>query len=329
MGSMDKFLLEMEDGFTPVAQAAMTDSGDRKKFTSGAGVRFSLCHKDENGVDRRPVVRPDGVRTGFLLTPGTGNDAVNVAAGTCYQAFAPVSVAAGPLTATRGATTNTHIINSITVDSTGALAVVAGTASTVFSATRGAAGGPPLIPVGSIEIGQVRLTSITAAPVTSDEIIYSPEFSHAPDYTLLPYEGAVQFAAALPAIHTGNAARRVYVKYSAPSLVDITGATGKVKPVTLPQKVATALFFSGAKSAVTRGDFKNGSFDYEESELYGNVLNRADNTVRLFRYMQDSSADRAVLFYALLTLEPDFAPGTIPVGKATVEGLWEPKVEAV
>ena len=37
--------------------------------------------------------------------------------------------------------------------------VVAGTATTAFSDTRGASGGPPFIPVGSVEVAQVRLTS--------------------------------------------------------------------------------------------------------------------------------------------------------------------------
>ena len=51
--------------------------------------------------------------------------------------------------------------------------LVAGTeADGAFSETRAAAGGPPLIPVTSVEIGQVRLTAASdaAALITSDEI---------------------------------------------------------------------------------------------------------------------------------------------------------------
>ena len=60
------------------------------------------------------------------------------------------------------------------MDSSGAYAVVAGTATTAFSETRGASGGPPFIPVGSVEVAQVRFDLITSAPITADEIFAAP-----------------------------------------------------------------------------------------------------------------------------------------------------------
>ncbi|MBK8184903.1 MAG: hypothetical protein IPK63_19260 [Candidatus Competibacteraceae bacterium] len=78
------------------------------------------------------------------------------------------------LTITRGVTTDTHMINSVTVNSSGAVAIVTGTDNTAFSDTRGAAGGPPSIPLGSVEVAQIRTTSVTAAVVLSTEIYAAP-----------------------------------------------------------------------------------------------------------------------------------------------------------
>src|SRR5690606_33536864 len=112
-------------------------------------------------------------------------------------------------------------------DSTGAVAVVAGTdgATTTFSETRGAAGGPPLIPVGSIEIGQVRVTSNTAAVVTSAQIYAVPglhvERADYPPAAINYATGKVTFAEALPLIHTGSVAKKVYFRGAAPLFAPI------------------------------------------------------------------------------------------------------------
>jgi hypothetical protein len=145
-----------------------------------------------------------------VVAPGmTGADADGV-----------VTVAADTVSITRGLTTDTHNITSITIDSSGAVAAVSGTDSTAFSTTRGAAGGPPLIPVGSIEIGQVRTTSVTAAIVLASEIYQSPglhlERYDYPTYIVDYVTGEVTFNESLPLIHTGGVAKKVYIKGASP-----------------------------------------------------------------------------------------------------------------
>lgn len=219
-------VIRYEAGQTAYPFEILTDSGDRTVFEASFAPISAAAGSE-------PVVAPYGLLTGGAITATGSNNQVAVAALTASMAGVAgadtsgvIAVAGGNLSVTRGASTNTHCITSITVDSTGALAAVAGAAHTAFSETRGAAGGPPFIPVGSIEIGQVRLTSITAAPVVASEIYTVPglhvERADYPPVRALSYAtGEVTFAAALPAIHTGNVGKRVYLRGATPLFAPI------------------------------------------------------------------------------------------------------------
>lgn len=218
---MGQPIVRYESGQTSYAFEAMTDSGDNTTFSAS----FSPLSRASGYA---PVIAPYGLKTGGAITPGSSNDEVDVAA---LTVVAPgmtgasattgiVSVAADTVSITRGLTTDTHNITSITVDSSGAIAAVSGTDSTAFSETRGAAGGPPLIPVGSVEIGQVRTTSITAAIVSSGEILQVPgltqERSDYPTWTVNYASGEVTFVDSLDLIHTGGVPKKVYIKGATP-----------------------------------------------------------------------------------------------------------------
>lgn len=219
-------IVRYEAGQTAYPFEALTDSGDHAVFVAS----FSPI---SNAAGSEPVVAPYGLLTGGAITPSATNNVVNVAALTASMAAVSgasssgvISVAGTTATITRPATAVAKVC-SITVDSTGAVAVVAGTdgATTTFSETRGAAGGPPLIPVGSIEIGQVRVTSNTAAVVTSAQIYAVPglhvERADYPPASINYATGKVTFAEALPLIHTGSVAKKVYFRGSAPLFAPI------------------------------------------------------------------------------------------------------------
>ncbi|MEY5098584.1 MAG: hypothetical protein RJA36_1303 [Pseudomonadota bacterium] len=210
-------IIRYEAGQTPQAWTAASDSGDAKKFSVG----FSPI---SSAAGFEPSIAPYGLLTGGAITTNATNNTVSVAALTASMAGATgasaagvVSVAAGSATVTRPAT-NVAKVCSVTIDSTGAIAVVAGTdgASTTFSETRGAAGGPPFIPVGSVELGQVRLTTSAAAVVAAGEIFQVVgthcETSGYPVYALDYGLGTVTFADVLPKIHTGSLPKKVYAK---------------------------------------------------------------------------------------------------------------------
>lgn len=213
-----------ESGQTPFVFAAMTYGGSDQKT-------FTLATKPwSQRTGYAPVIAPYGLLTGGAVIPAValGNNNVDVAALTAMMPAATgasattgvLSVSAATNVAASRGSTNGYRITSITVTSAGAIAAVAGTESTAFVETRGAAGGPPFIPVGSIEIAQVRFTSITAAPVAAAEIYAVPglhlEMSNLPTYAADYLSGKIVFDSALPLIHTGSVPKAVYVRGNTP-----------------------------------------------------------------------------------------------------------------
>jgi len=260
--------LQYEAGQNAVAMGLLTNSGDEITFTSAASL-----WSGRSGY--APVVRPNGLLTGGLVTVDNAgvDDVVDVAALTCNLAGVVTSVAAGSVTISRGVTTDICMITSITVDSSGALAAVAGTDHTAFSETRGATGGPPFIPVGSIEIAQVRVSSVTADAVVASEIFQvvglHQERADFPLYDInygptvvggvqTKAGGSVTFLSALPEIHTGSVPKRVYASYSSPIFADVSLASDFVPPETSNSVTSTQVYgatIGSAASTLNQGTF--------------------------------------------------------------------------
>jgi len=223
-------ILRYESGQTTFPLEDMVDSGDRTTFEAS----FSPISQ---ATGAEAVIAPYGLLTGGAVIPAVADDEVDVAALTASMAGATgagsdgvlaVSASTG-ISVTRGATTNTHRITSITVTSSGVVAAVSGAPHTEFSESRGADGGPPFIPVGSIEIAQVRLTSITAGPVTSGEIFSVPglhqERADFPTFQVDYGRGTITFNESLPAIHTGGVAKKVAIRGSTPLFAPIPNSS--------------------------------------------------------------------------------------------------------
>lgn len=219
---MGQPIVKYESGQTVQAFEAISDSGDQKVFESS----FAPWSRASGFA---PVIAPYGVKTGGAITPASSDDEVDVAAMTVVApgmsgadsstGVVSISAAAG-IEISRGVTTDTHRITSITVNSSGTIVAVAGVDNTAFSETRGADGGPPLIPDGSIEVGQVRTTSVTSAAVLSSEIFQVPnthqERSTFPVWSIDYVNGNVEFVEALPSIHTGTIPKQVWVRGATP-----------------------------------------------------------------------------------------------------------------
>lgn len=222
MATAENAKLEYEGGQNAVAMAALTDSGDQTTFTSAA----SLWSNRSGFV---PVIRPNGVLTGgavVVAVSGT-DDLIDVASLSCNLQGVVTAVSADTdVSCTRPATAVSKV-NSITINSSGAVAVVVGTdgSTTAFSETRAANGGPPLIPTDSIEIAQVRFTSDTSAAVASAEVFQvvglHRERADFPQYTVDYGAGSIDFLAALDTIHTGPVAKAVFASYSSPIFAEV------------------------------------------------------------------------------------------------------------
>lgn len=223
-------IIRYEAGQTARPFEALTNTGNNTSFQA----TFSPV---SNAAGAEPVIAPYGLLTGGAITTHATSNTVTVASLTASMAGVAgadasgvIAVAAGTATVTRP-TGNVAKINSITIDTTGAIATVVGTdgSTTAFSETRGAAGGPPLIPVGSIEIGQVRFASSTAAAVQSAEIYAVPglhlERADYPVYQLDFATGKVTFATDLPLIHTGSVTKKVYMRGATPLFAPIANTS--------------------------------------------------------------------------------------------------------
>jgi len=254
MSTSAKGKIEIETGRVLTSFTAMTDS-DHQIFYRGT------IWSNYEGAE--PDVRPDGMVTGRnVLSTHAVADTITVAAFTAYSKGTLLTVTATTDSFTRATSAGVSKVVSFYVGSDGTVANIAGTegASAAFSDTRGAAGGPPLIPVGGIEIGQIRVTSATAAVVASTEIFQvvgtHVERYDYPDWTEYPLgagylaatsnekKAHIKFSSALSAIHTGSTYKHVYVQYYTPSFSELA-KTSDFVPAEDSHSVSSTEYYNG------------------------------------------------------------------------------------
>lgn len=319
----------IENGRTLVDFHQLTDSGDRKLYTSAsAQAPFSRV------AGFAPEIRPNGIITGGAVTAAASatNNAVDVAALTCYLAGVKVTVAVDTDVAITRAATDTHKISSITVDSTGALAVVAGVESTAFSEARGANGGPPFIPVGSIELAQVRLSSQTAAPVTPDEIYaivgQHRELYNYPTFSVNSLSGEISFASAMAATHTGGAAKQIYAKFYEISFQKIDNADG-FKPIEKTLSSGSQATYDGAIGSVTPG-IGSGGFTVYAIDGHSNILFDNRDKEVCFKFFADRDETNYALTQGKLAFTTTYpSTGTISITATILPTSAGPTVNVI
>jgi hypothetical protein len=307
MANAENAKLQYEAGQTAYPMSALTDSGDATTFTSSAD-QFSK----KSGY--APDVRPNGLITGGAVISAVSatNDKVDVAALSVYLAGVKTAVAAATnVTITRGASTNTHAITSITVTSAGAIAAVAGTASTAFSETRGSAGGAPYIPVGSVEIAQVRTTSITAA-VVQDSEIFQVVGLHRERYDYPIFEidytaGTISFNSALPKIHTGDLPKKVYASYAEPIFSDISLASDFVPAETSHSVSSTQVY--GSTLGSSSSSLGQATFTAYLNDGIGDALVSLKNETLWFKFYPDRYKTAYMLTQGKLGISRTFPAG--------------------
>lgn len=319
MGQSDDGILYFEAGQDKTAMVALTDAGDFLEHNSAANL-----WSDRSGYE--PDVKPDGLATGGVVTPAVSgtNDLVDVAPLTCFLAGVETDVGiATDETCLRGATTDVCRINSITVDSGGAIAVVSGVDHTAFGA-RGAVGGAPWIPVGDIEIAQVKFSAIAAAAVLSSEIFQVPNDSLEQyffptfeiDYSdvannVLGYAG-VTFNSALPQIHSDDAGvntsgKGVFAEYYEPVWAQIPRASDFAPPAnshSVNSKQIYGMTLGSKTSTLGQGSFTA----FLADGITDSLLTFEDDNL-WFKFKQDRLKDPYVLCQGYLGI-----PVTFPAG---------------
>lgn len=305
MPTAENAKLQYEGGQSAAAMAALTDSGDHLTLTSAA----SLWSRRSGYA---PVVRPNGLLTGGAVSTHASDDTISMAALTCNLNGTVTSVSADTDTITRPSTAVAKV-NSITINASGALAIVAGTdgGSTTFSETRGAAGGPPLIPVDSIEIAQVRVTSDTSAPIAASEIFQvvglHRESAAFPLYTIDYGSGSVVMLDTLPLIHTGPTAKKVFASYATPIFADVALAADFVPPETSNSVSSTQVY--GTTLGSTSSTLNQGSFNaYLEDGVTDPLVTLKGETL-WFKFYPDRYKSPYILAQGKLGISRTFPAG--------------------
>ena len=299
MTTAENSLLYFENGQDFVPMSALTDTGDFMTYNSSAEI-----WSDEAGFS--PVIKPDGILTGLVITPAESgaNDRVDMSAGTLNLAGIVTTMTANvDNTCLRGVTSDALVsaicrINSITVTSAGAIAVLSGLDHTAFSEERGANGGPPFIPVGSVEIAQVRFSSITAAPVAGTEIYAAPnrhresanypiilkiEFIREQD-TIIGSAG-VTLSPALMRNHTGNTTKKVYAQYYEPEFTEVSKAAD-FQPAANSMSTSSKQYYGGVVGEVNMS-LKSGKFKAFLDNGVSDPILRKEGKKIWFKYFVD------------------------------------------
>ena len=312
-----KLLYEADDVL--VAFAALTDQGDRQDFRSAAALWSGRSGK-------APDIKPNGVKSGGIITPEVGgtNDEVDISEVKVFIAGVETTVSAVAGQAITRPSVSNYQIFSVTVTSAGAIAVVDGAEGTSFSEVRGANGGPPWIDNDAIEIGQIRVSSQTPAPIAEDEI-KQVENVHVERYDLpnweiefasvengiLGYAGIV-FNSALPGIHSEDsgttvAGKLVYAQYYTPSFVEIVDAFDFAPPSTA-HSINTTQVYGRVKGSASQ-TLNPGAFSVELKDGITDNLLRFANQFVWFKFYQDRLNDPYILTQGYLG-----APVTFPAG---------------
>ena len=295
---------------------------------------FSLAAKPwSNAPGYEYVVAPYGLMTGGAITPGAVAGNVAVAAATAMMPGATgANATTGVLSVTAESaltiTLNTddtkpYRIDSVIVTSSGAYDLIEGTVGAAFSETRGAAGGPPYIADGAIEVGQVRRNfshADTNRAVTTAEIYQvvgvSQERYDYPVYAVNAIRGQITFADALPEIHTGDIPKRVYARVATPVFAEIPRAKDWV-PAETSNSVNSEQYYDG-----TLGSFSSSlgqaSFTVSLNDGITDALLAKKGNELLFKFMPDKNRTPYQITQGILGVARTYAVGAHPAASVTV-----------
>jgi len=289
MPNSDNALIEYEASQTLVEMVALTDSGDNTFFESA-----DQLWSNKSGF--AAVVRPDGVASGFAITPNAAADKIDIALGKVYQAgvLQSIGASAGKDVARP---TATHIKYSITVDDSQTFVIVGGVEHTSFSTVRGADGGPPLIAVGSTEIAQAWLSSATPAVVTTSEIKQVPGSSQErfdfPQFnqTRINVENGVlgnagaTAVSALPLTHTGVIPKAIFAEYYTPEFTEWVNCTDFVPAETSNSTTSTPVYNNTL--GATSSTLNQSTFTAYLADGISDIPLREKNSNIFWRFHQD------------------------------------------
>lgn len=315
--------IQIEIAQTQSEFEALTDAGSAQVFNPSVLLISGVTEPD---------IRPDGVVTGYnILSPDVA-DTIAFSAFTAHVGGVLRSITAGTVGITRPGTDVAKVC-SITVNSSGTVVEVEGTAAadTTFVAGRGVAGSAPYIPVGSIEIGQVRVTASAAAVVTSAEILQGgvyTERSMFPAPTINPVglgihfteigtqNAYVRFNEALDTRHTGDEPKGVWLQYSVPSFDDLPRGTS-FTPAETSHSVSSVDTFDGPIGEQS-SSLGAASFEVVATDGITDAFVAQKNKKVTVKFYPNRNASAHIVTQGTLGISRSYSPGQRPRVPCTV-----------
>jgi len=328
MSTASEAKIEFEGGQTAYPMGEITDSGDHTLFDTSVSL-FSGVSGSE------PDVRPNGLATGGAVIPAisTTNNFIDTASLTCYLVGVLTTVTADTDVEITRAATDVASITSITINSSGAIAVVKGedSADTTFSETRDVAGGPPYIPITSIEIAQVRTTTNTAGAITASEIFsvigLHKERYDSPLFNIQSENGKVNFDAALPLIHTAGVPKKVYASYATPIFSELSEGTD-FKPSQDSYSLSSTQIYNKTLGASSKS-LGAGSFTAFLKDGISDAIVKLEGENLWFRFHPDRYKSNNILDQGILGLDISYpADDNISAACTIAASTKHKKVEA-
>jgi len=329
-----KASVEVESTQTLVPWELLTDAGDKQYFTFSSEIL-------SNAVGFQPEVAPNGIVSGLNLvspTPST-NDSVDVASFTAVFSGVEETISADTIAFTRDATLDYQKFSVIAETGDTLSIIESDPHASAWSNTRGAAGGPPSIPLAAIEVAQIWISDNTAAVVLASEIKESPQ-AGTQERSLFPAvqvfnfgEGLdanttatkfayAKFASVIPTIHgaTANAAatdeKPVYGQWYDPVFTLLEGTVDFAEPNETPGTTSVQLHRTtrgGTTQTLNAGSFTI----YMEDGITDDIMRLRGKEV-LTKYKQNIDADPFVLSLNVLGIPVTRPVDNDPQGAVTL-----------
>jgi hypothetical protein len=330
-------IVQVEVGTTYYSMAALVGlttpaSEVGKKFESQAA--FLSAQEDY-----QPIVRLDGVVSGLTLTPGSDYNTVDYTAGQALIKGQVVNILAGGVAGfERPVSAAQVIVYALSVDANGTINKTKGVAG-ASTTVRGAAGGPPFIPVDQALVGYVTMTYFGGA-VSGADLIESSEINseskeraNIPSYEVIHHDGAgndptnlgcVRFFTALPLIHAataagpGTARRNVYASYYEADFEQIPDSKDYSYNEDVTTVKSKAYLDSSEESTLGTPSWTGAGTSYWDK--VNDVLSMIKNTKRWLKIFPDKDETAYVAGRAVIKVSRTMPVGDNMTAAVTLEG---------
>ena len=180
----------------------------------------------------------------------------------------------------------------------------------------------------SVEIGQVRVSSTSAAVIASSEIFQvvglHQERADFPLYDINYNGGSITFLDVLPEIHTGPTPKRTFASYNSPIFADVALASDFVPPETSHSVTSVQVY--GTTLGSTSSTLGQGTFTAYLQNGVADPLVVLKNETLWFKFYPDRYQSPYILAQGKLGISRTFPAGdsmqaacTISAASAAVE----------